>query len=87
MSSTILLSLGSDEVAGGGGGDVEVDASAAAVASHLLEEPARGLDGEAKAGQSKARPRLRIATYWFTRETRDAARKAKEHRLCACVGH
>lgn len=42
MSSTILVILGSDNVVGGGGG-VEVDASAAAVASHLLDELARGL--------------------------------------------
>ena len=40
MSSTILVSLGSDDIAGGGG--TELDAPAAAVASHR-DEPAREL--------------------------------------------
>lgn len=41
MSSTILVILGSDDVAGGGG--VEVDCCAAAVARHL-GEPAKELE-------------------------------------------
>lgn len=39
MSSTIFVIRGSDEVAGGGGGEVEVDAAAEAVARYL-ERPA-----------------------------------------------
>ncbi len=41
MSSTILVIRGS-EVAGGGGG-AEAEATSGAVASHLLDEPARDL--------------------------------------------